>query len=258
MTINQQLLNKLKQIERLILEPTQLSPDEKKIKATDSPLIKAIKSRFKPETAEKETQTEITLAEIKQMEQDGGDLRSAIKQYIPLTTYKKETELRLQELDNTLKTYEQTQLYLKNEAKKDKELISELTKQAKDKGLTKEQLIIKIRELEKKLTKPLMVDMGTQTELTKVELAEMENTIKSLSDKLTIEEIVDKNSRGGKDILDRLEIIERGVASLEEDKKHNKTQRREMKKSSISLFNHYKTPPQTPLGINWGGSLFIF
>ncbi|CAG8576484.1 290_t:CDS:10, partial [Scutellospora calospora] len=71
MTINQQLLNKLKQIEGLILEPSQLSPEEKKIKATDSPLIKAIKSRFKPETAEKETQTEISLTEIKQMEQDG-------------------------------------------------------------------------------------------------------------------------------------------------------------------------------------------
>ena len=67
MTINQQLLNKLKQIEGLILEPSQLSPEQKKIKATDSPLIKAIKSRFKPETAEKETQTELTSIDLAKM-----------------------------------------------------------------------------------------------------------------------------------------------------------------------------------------------
>ncbi|CAG8827790.1 27468_t:CDS:1, partial [Racocetra persica] len=87
----------------------------------------------------------------------------------------------------------------------------------------------KLKLVAKRLKKPLMVDVGTQTELTMIDLEEMENNIKSLSDRLTTTEIVDKNSRGGKDILDRLEVIELGIARMEEDKIHNQTQGNEMR-----------------------------
>lgn len=130
-----------------------------------------------PSVVDAGTQTDLTLAEIKQMEQDGKDLKTAITHNVILTTYKKETELRLQELDKTLKQYEQTKIYLQDEAKKDKGLIDDLRRQVENKTLTEEQLIEKIRELEKKLTKPLMVDVATQTELTMVDIERMETRL---------------------------------------------------------------------------------
>lgn len=45
--------------------------------------------------------------------------------------------------------------------------------------LTHQQAIEKLKLVAKKLKKPLMVDVGTQTELTMIDLAEMENNIPS-------------------------------------------------------------------------------
>ncbi|CAG8530225.1 693_t:CDS:2 [Scutellospora calospora] len=80
-----------------------------------------------------------------------------------------------------------------------------------------------------------MVDVGTQTELTMEHLKEMENNIHSLSERLTTTDIVDTNSLDGKDILFRLDVIERGVASMEEDKIHNQTQGNEMRIKLLNL-----------------------
>src|SRR5207245_10273264 len=105
-------------------------------------------------------------------------------------------------------------------------------------------------ELEKKLIKPKMVTTGTQTELTMVELAEMENTVKSLSQSLVDYKIVTPGSRGGDDILFRLDIIERGVSSLEENKEHSETRGQNLKEQLETLAKEVSSGKMTENELN--------
>src|SRR5437763_16074769 len=74
----------------------------------------------------------------------------------------------------------------------------------------------------KKGLKPLIVDKETQTELTMAQIKEMENQIKGINEKLTSKKIIDTDTRGGKDLLFRLKIIEREIATLEENKENER------------------------------------
>ena len=68
MTLNERITTQLKLIKRLVLENDKLFPNEKEVKEDDSPLIKAIKKGFRPDMVDKQTQTELTMAQIKEME----------------------------------------------------------------------------------------------------------------------------------------------------------------------------------------------
>jgi len=251
MTTIQEALSNLENIKKYSDESIirTLSPDEKRIQSTDTPLIKRLKKAISPDKVSKETQTELTIKDIQQMEQDSKDLKASIKDNIALTTYNEEAKLRLQELDNTLKTYEQTKTYLQNEAEKDKGLINELKEQVKNKSLTEEQLMVKIRELEKKLKKPLMVTVATETELTMADIAEMEGTKLSVVNFLNKSNLI-KNEYKKRDIYFKLDVVERGIASMEEDVEHNKTQGQEMKRQLDALYQEVRIGQITETELN--------
>src|SRR4051794_21400117 len=85
--------------------------------------------------------------------------------------------------------------------------------------------------------KPLMVDQETQTELTYHDIDRMEENEKKLLEFLKIDNpknpIKDENRK--KDCLFRMQIVERGIASIEEDMEHSKTQGQEMKRKLEEL-----------------------